>query len=174
MIQRWLVVFAREHIAEICAKLMRAANEHALPSLQLAVRLPHAGDEPEDPSEYRDDSSTFFLLETLRRVLCAAVENGGGGSGSANLPLRKVPESLLTFCFEQLSFDHPTAVRHVAAQCVGVLSRAHLKPTVELYLAKAGKLTSDKEQRECVGHAELSRSLHSAPRTAPATLRRPV
>ena len=28
MIQRWLVIFAREHLADICDKLMRAANEY--------------------------------------------------------------------------------------------------------------------------------------------------
>lgn len=137
MIQRWLVVFAREHLGDICVRLMKCAREHYVPPPQSGViRLPHAGDEPEDPSEYRDDSSTFFLLETLRRVLCAAVDNGGGGSGSANLPLRQVPEGVLVFCFERVSLEHPTAIRHVAGQCVGVLSRAHLKATVELFLTK--------------------------------------
>jgi hypothetical protein len=137
MIQRWLAVFARQHLADICMRLMKAAKEHDVPVAQQAeARLPHSGDTPEDPSKFRDESTTFFLLETLRRVLCAAVDTGGGSSGSANLPLRNVPEGLLSFCFERLSLEHPTAIRHVAARCVGVLSRAHLKATVDKFLDK--------------------------------------
>ena len=137
MIQRWLAVFARQHLADICTRLMKAAKEHDVPiSQQAEARLPHSGDAPEDPSKFRDESTTFFLLETLRRVLCAAVDTGGGSSGSANLPLRNVPEGLLSFCFERLSLEHPTAIRHVAAHCVGVLSRAHLKATVDKFLDK--------------------------------------
>ena len=140
MIQRWLAVFARQHLADICTRLMKAAKEHDVPVAQQAeARLPHSGDAPEDPSisrRTRDESTTFFLLETLRRVLCAAVDTGGGSSGSANLPLRNVPEGLLSFCFERLSLEHPTAIRHVAAHCVGVLSRAHLKATVDKFLDK--------------------------------------
>jgi len=137
MIQRWLAVFARQHLADICTRLMKAAKEHDVPVAQQAeARLPHSGDAPEDPSKFRDESTTFFLLETLRRVLCAAVDTGGGSSGSANLPLRNVPEGLLSFCFERLSLEHPTAIRHVAARCVGVLSRAHLKATVDKFLEK--------------------------------------
>ena len=53
-IQRWLVVFAREHLADICARLMRAAALHvadtpALSSKHLpkkadaVLTIPHAG-----------------------------------------------------------------------------------------------------------------------------------
>ena len=134
MIQRWLVVFAREHLADICVKLIHVASEHAVPVPQPRdVKLPHANDEPENPSEHRDDSTAFFIFETLRRVLCAAADSS---SSMGNSPLRTVPDGLVSFCFERLSLANPTAIRHVAGLCVGVLSRVHLKSVVELYLAK--------------------------------------
>ena len=37
--------------------------------------------------------------------------------------------------------------------------RAHLKPTVELYLAKAEKISSDRDQREYVSYAKAATHL---------------
>ena len=136
MIQRWLVIFAREHLPDICEKLMACAEQSqstgtgkqrapVLPRQQ----LPGKSDEPENVNEHRDNSALFFILESLRRVLssCALLDGG-----SNLMPLRLAPEALLHFCFERIHVSHATAVRHVASECVGLLSRAHLKATLEV------------------------------------------
>ena len=155
MIQRWLLVFARQHLSEVCEKLMEAltvygASQHAGQRL----RLPHAADEPESVAEQRDDSSEFFLLDTLRRVLDVGAESGRLGS---------LRVKLLPFCFERLDLVHSPAVRHAAALCVGSLSRTQLKEAVELFAGRLQSLSrsgwSDREQREYVAYR--------APRWAP-------
>ena len=111
-IQRWLVVFAREHLVDICEKLMSAAAEYEAAEPKAAADahsiLPHKADGPATTAQQRDDSVTFFLLETLRRVLTAAAERGS----LMTLPSRD--GALLPFCFDHLSLAKPVAIRHVA------------------------------------------------------------
>ena len=174
MIQRWLAVFAAEHLADICSKLMAAAQEHAEvepPTERRLFRLPQKADEKESVHERRgDDSKSFFILETLSRVLSAAVDQAECASSS--LTLRSVPDALLPFCFERLGLAHTPPIRHVAATCVGLLSRgAHLKPVLELFIAKlSAKLSTDRDQREHVAYerasALLMLSTHSAEQAA--------
>ena len=75
MIQRWLVIFAREHLPDICEKLMAvtdpAADRLGAAPLRVLPRqlLPSRADRPETLHEFKDDSITFFILDSLRRVL---------------------------------------------------------------------------------------------------------
>ena len=113
-IQRWLIVFARENLADICAKLMSTALEHSSNETETtnpkAIRLPQKADRDSENTS-RDDSVGFFLFETLRRVLLAAAERGS----LTTLPSRD--GALLPFCYDHLSLATPTAIRHVAGLC---------------------------------------------------------
>ena len=62
--------------------------------------------------------------------------------------LRLAPEALLPFCFERIHISSATAVRHVASECVGLLSRAHLKAALDLFLGRMGRLANDRDERE--------------------------
>jgi hypothetical protein len=147
-IQRWLVVFAREHLTDICDKLMETAAEHApaatageAAKIKLPQKkLPQKADGPTTSAQQRDDSVAFFLLETLRRVLSAAAERGSLQS------LRSRDGGLLPFCYDHLSLAKPVAIRHVAGLCVGVLSRSQLKASAELFAAGLDAVHSDREQ----------------------------
>ena len=181
MIQRWLVIFAREHLPDICEKLMACAEEQRRAggstgkqrgSVLPRQQLPNKSDEPESINEHRDNSALFFILESLRRVLssCAQLEGGGG----SNLMLRQVPEALLQFCFEHIHVSSATAVRHVASECVGLLSRAHLKAALELFLVRMKKLANDRDEREYVPYQRATRllelSMHSAEQASSSLL----
>ena len=173
-IQRWLVVFAREHLSDICTKLMHCAGEHA-PAAPVAdagkntprIRLPQKADGPETGAPRDEASVSFFLLETLRRVLAAAAERGS----LSTLPARD--GALLPFCFDHLSLAQPTAIRHVAGLCIGILSRAQLKPACELFATGLVHLSSDREQREYVAYqraaTHLELSIHSAEQAVSST-----
>lgn len=176
MIQRWLVVFAREHLADICAKLLQAAADAAMREMRppTQLQLPKKGDQPEPTAEPRDESTVFFLMETLRKVLSAAADGSGGAlhQVSRHTPL---PDGLLAFCFERVDLVNPTAVRHVGAHCVGLLSRSMLKACVDMFLHKMEKMswTRSDEQRAYVAYARaaggLALSVHSAEQAASST-----
>ena len=179
-LQRWLCVFAREHLADICAKLMAAMDEHAavesLPTQSRGLFGGRKDAAATGESTQDDGSAAYFLLNTLRRVLIAASEGHNLSSSSPGLALRSVPEGLLAFCFARLSLAHPAPLRHVAGACLGLLSRAHLASAVALFAEKLGDkkyLNSDAGQREYVSferaaaHVELS--VHSAEQAAAST-----
>ena len=173
-IQRWLVVFAREHLSDICTKLMNCAGEHA-PAAPVSdagknprIRLPQKADGPETGAPRDEASVSFFLLETLRRVLAAAAERGS----LSTLPARD--GALLPFCFDHLSLAQPAAIRHVAGLCIGILSRAQLKTACELFAGGLAHLSSDREQREYVAYqraaTHLELSTHSAEQAVSSTM----
>ena len=189
MIQRWLVIFARDHPADICEKLMAAAMEHsatAVPARSLPKQqLPTKSDEHDSRSELRGDGSIdYFLLDSLRRVLAAAAadESGaalravceqlrsaekGGGDHSGRDPAQP---GLLDFCYSRISVVYSAPIRHVASECVGLLSAARLKPVVEMFLASLARVTSDRDEREFVPSMRATRllqlSTHSAEQAA--------
>ena len=189
MIQRWLVIFARDHPADICEKLMAAAKEHsatAVPARSLPKQqLPTKSDEHDSRSELRGDGSIdYFLLDSLRRVLAAAAadESGaalravceqlrsaekGGGDHSGRDPAQP---GLLDFCYSRISVVYSAPIRHVASECVGLLSAARLKPVVEMFLASLARVTSDRDEREFVPSMRATRllqlSTHSAEQAA--------
>ena len=61
-------------------------------------------------------------------------------------------------------------IRHVASECVGLLSAARLKPVVEMFLASLARVTSDRDEREFVPSMRATRllqlSTHSAEQAA--------
>jgi hypothetical protein len=182
MIQRWLVIFAREHLADICDHLMRAANEYmpvdaaqapsAMPKSELPAKsmLPHLKDEPEAKEALADESAGFFILDSLRLVLLACVDNGS----SVHASLRTTPDQLLPFCFARLHVGMPASVRQVASECVGILSRVQLKAVVDLFIESLGKLGNDRAERSFVPYQRAASafelSTHSAEQAA-STLR---
>ena len=177
-LQRWLCVFAREHLADICAKLMTATTQYsaAVESLPAPSRGLFGGsrkDVAAVESTQDDGSAAYFLLNTLRRVLIAASEGHSISSSSPGLALRSVPEGLLAFCFARLTLAHPPPIRHVAGACLGLLSRAHLASAVSLFAEKLSdkkNLASDAGQREYVSFeraaASVELSVHSAEQAA--------
>ena len=101
VIQRWLVIFARQHLYNICIKLMDAAKaadaaaeaaaaekpvrrrKQLLPSLSKADDdddIESAASAPSDAEHI--DSESYFVLDCLRRVLSAAADvTGSRGDG---------------------------------------------------------------------------------------------
>ena len=73
-----------------------------------------------------DESAGFFIVDSLRRVLAACVE-GSAQDAKVHPALRTVPDGLLRFCFARLHVGVAPAVRHVASESVGILSRVQLK-----------------------------------------------
>ena len=160
-IQRWLAVFAREHLTDICAKLMSTALDYQPAEPETpnpkSIRLPQKADRESEGTESakRDDSVGFFLLETLRRVLLAAAERGS----LTMLPARD--GALLPFCYDHLSLTRPAAIRHVAGLCVGILSRSQLTAACELFAVGLAHLSGDKQQREYVAYQRAASHLHT-------------
>ena len=155
MIQRWLAVFAREHLGDICVKLIHAAELHAVAPTE--VRLPHLkGEDTAAVVEEQPDGSTlYFLLETLRRVLCAAETS-----------VRHVPEVVFPFCFARVGFAYSPACRRVAALCVGRLSQEQLGMAVDVSVGRLGTISSDREQREYVAYARAAAHLELSTKSA--------
>ena len=172
-LQRWLAIFAPNFLSDICTKLMTSAEEHAEPisttALKQGIFKKAAPQKADDKELGSTDGSPFFLLETLLRVLTAATDDAGTVDSP---PLRSIPDDLLPFCFERVRLANPAAIRHVAAVCVGILSRAHLTRTVEMFVSNLGpkSLSGDRDQREYVAiqraAGQLELSVHSAEQAA--------
>ena len=171
MIQRWLVVFAREHLVDICEKLMTAMDDvapgrhdaaHAVRKSQLARKA----DKPANLNQLRDNSAGFFLLDSLRRVLAASVDSP---SPDALDTLRAAPSHLLAFCFERLHVTQTVPVQHAASQCIGLLSRARLHDVVAIYVDYLSRVSTEREEREFVPYQRAASHLELSVRSADQT-----
>jgi hypothetical protein len=68
--------------------------------------------------------------------------------GSEPSLLNRIPEEVITFSFERLHYGYSAAVRHAAAQLLGVLSRHWLVCIAGLFSEAMAKAKSETDQRE--------------------------
>ena len=103
------------------------------------------------------------------RAVCEQLRSAekGGGDHSGRDPAQP---GLLDFCYSRISVVYSAPIRHVASECVGLLSAARLKPVVEMFLASLARVTSDRDEREFVPSMRATRllqlSTHSAEQAA--------
>eukprot|EP00698_Gefionella_okellyi_P001309 TRINITY_DN1124_c0_g1_i1.p1 TRINITY_DN1124_c0_g1~~TRINITY_DN1124_c0_g1_i1.p1 ORF type:complete len:2131 (+),score=596.94 TRINITY_DN1124_c0_g1_i1:296-6394(+) len=97
--------------------------------------------------EVVDSSVEFALLDALRRVLQSAI---GETSETVDGAYADLFRRALAECFARLRINRPSAVRHAAAQCVGVLTRVLLRDACDLFIAKLVSCRSGDAVREYV------------------------
>ena len=160
LLQKWVVSFAENDLEFVCEKLHHLAMEYVVkPKREMeskaktkakAVPLPGTGDELENVDQYRDETSGFYMLETLHLSMVTAVCRADSQEENNVLVLKAVPNKVIAYCFDHLKYQNSVAVKHAASLCLSVISEYQLAQIVDLFTRKMGSLRGNDAVREYV------------------------
>ena len=153
LLQDWLQKFAQpSDLPMICQILLKVAANSGVGRMfkfkaksKEKASVPSSQDKKTTIHDLTDDERViYYVLETLHRVFIAIIdlsvikeEQHDGITGILNTEedlvndseryqrLTNVPSSALQFCYQYLHHSFPDTIRHMSAECLGVLSNSH-------------------------------------------------
>jgi len=174
LLVQWMQKFAMDKdLPMLSEKMLHIANTFAPKPVEKKVEKdnrPSTQDKKVTVDEKKEDSILFFVLETLHKVFAACTFQEGyyrpqdvfdlGGDdnvhsqrpGQAKQQLGSVPATVIEFCFANLHHTRSGAVRFMAGECLGVLSKCFLSSVLHLFTEKCKNIKKEKEEREFAGY----------------------
>jgi len=157
-LQLWMIKFARTNSLEGFGEQLLAINEPYDEDSRIDEKknAPTKSDSNMGVDDLRDESATFFVLDTLHKVLSAILrvndvyrpQTAFVETDLKQEKLNSFPATIVEFCIEHLSHAYSSGIRHVSGLCLGVLSEPFLGEITQLLIRKLVTVKGGNEAQE--------------------------
>ena len=171
VLQSWLVKFVTlSECGDVMDSLMQTAQRYESIERRTVEKgaSPSTKDAVVTIDEKYDDSVTFYVLDTMTRVMQAVLNIDNSRRQQELLPI-EVPavsgtlsstQPVVDFAFHYLHHSYASATRYGAAHLLGVMSHVFLAQTAELFTEKYAAAKKDEQKREFASYQQAVGYLH--------------